>query len=198
MAQNDATLAALIGSRICHDLISPIGAINNGLELLGMTMKDSGPELDLISESVRNASARIRFFRLAFGGGGDQQLGRGEIAGVLDDFTHGGRVSISYHPTGAYSRTEMRMIFLAILSIESALAYGGEISVDETNNSWTLIGRGEKLNVDQTHWNLLASPASEITIPPSHVQFAMLPIVASEAGRRTIVAIDETTVRISF
>ncbi|MEP3017383.1 MAG: histidine phosphotransferase, partial [Tateyamaria sp.] len=60
MGQSNVNLGALIGSRICHDLISPIGAINNGLELLGMSNEREGPELDLISESVGNASARIR------------------------------------------------------------------------------------------------------------------------------------------
>ena len=72
MGQNKLNIAALIGSRICHDLISPIGAINNGLELLEMTGTSSGPEMELISESVGNASARIRFFRIAYGAASDQ------------------------------------------------------------------------------------------------------------------------------
>ena len=57
-------IAALVGSRICHDLISPIGAIGNGVELIGLTENTSSPELALISESVDNANARIRFFRV--------------------------------------------------------------------------------------------------------------------------------------
>ena len=67
MSQNNVNIGALIGSRICHDLISPIGAINNGLELLSMSDERDGPEFDLITESVGNASARIRFFRIAYG-----------------------------------------------------------------------------------------------------------------------------------
>lgn len=63
MGQSDLNLAALIGSRICHDLISPIGAINNGLELLGMSgNRMEGPEIDLIGQSVQNASARASAF----------------------------------------------------------------------------------------------------------------------------------------
>lgn len=58
----DLNYAALIGSRICHDLISPIGAINNGLELIEMSAPSLGPEMALISDSVTSASARIRFF----------------------------------------------------------------------------------------------------------------------------------------
>ena len=61
-------IAALIRSRICHDLISPIGAIGNGVELLTMSASAGGsPELDLIADSVHNANARIRFFRIAYG-----------------------------------------------------------------------------------------------------------------------------------
>ena len=65
MQQTNASLATLIGSRICHDLISPIGAINNGLELLELTGGAQGPEMDLISNSVEHAEARIKFFRIA-------------------------------------------------------------------------------------------------------------------------------------
>ena len=85
MGQSNINLSALIGSRICHDLISPIGAINNGLELLDMSGRTSGPELDLIQESVGNASARIRFFRIAFGAAGDQMMGRAEVVSILKD-----------------------------------------------------------------------------------------------------------------
>ena len=53
-------LTALLGSRICHDLISPIGAISNGVELLLMDNVAKGPEMTLIAESVANANARIR------------------------------------------------------------------------------------------------------------------------------------------
>ena len=67
MTSTRPDLAALIGSRICHDLISPIGAISNGVELMEMTQTDMGPEFELISESVANANARVRLFRIAFG-----------------------------------------------------------------------------------------------------------------------------------
>src|SRR5262249_30122379 len=66
-------LAALLCSRVCHDLISPTGAIVNGLEVL--EEKDSDEEtktfaLDLIKRSARPASARRQFCRLAFGAAG--------------------------------------------------------------------------------------------------------------------------------
>src|SRR3979411_2363076 len=66
-------LAALLCSRVCHDLISPTGAIVNGLEVL--EEKDSDEEtktfaLDLIKKSARTASGRLQFCRLAFGAAG--------------------------------------------------------------------------------------------------------------------------------
>ena len=64
---NSPDLAALLGSRICHDLISPIGAIGNGVELMLMDGAGRAPEVALISESVDAANARIRFFRVAYG-----------------------------------------------------------------------------------------------------------------------------------
>ena len=62
MAQNDLDLAAFVSSRICHDLISPIGAINNGLELLNMSEASPVvPEMQLICDSVKSASAYSLF-----------------------------------------------------------------------------------------------------------------------------------------
>ena len=58
-----ATLAALLGSRICHDLISPLGAIGNGIELLELSGIDS-PEVALIREAVADANRRIKLFRI--------------------------------------------------------------------------------------------------------------------------------------
>ena len=96
MDQLNIDLPALIGSRICHDLISPIGAINNGLELLEMagTGAAPGPELALIGQSVESASARIRFFRIAFGAAGDQTMGQNEVTSILRDLYTASRVEI--------------------------------------------------------------------------------------------------------
>mgnify|MGYP003674670450 CR=1 FL=1 len=59
MADSENDLAALIGSRICHDLISPIGAINNGLELVAMSGDVMSQEMELIAQSVENASIQV-------------------------------------------------------------------------------------------------------------------------------------------
>src|SRR6202022_2810316 len=87
-------LAALLCSRVCHDLISPTGAIVNGLEVLDEKESDQETKnfaLDLIRKSAKTASARLQFCRLAFGAAGtagaQTDLGDGENSarGHLED-----------------------------------------------------------------------------------------------------------------
>ncbi len=97
-------LAALLGSRICHDLISPLGAIGNGVELLAMSGQ-SGPEMAMIEDSVRNANARIRFFRMAFGpASADQSASRTETLAILADYCQRRQAARSIGRSTAISR----------------------------------------------------------------------------------------------
>ncbi len=184
MAVDNEDLPALIGSRICHDLISPIGAINNGLELLGMSGAVSGPEMDLISDSVANANARIRFFRVAFGAAGDQQMNRAEVVSILEDLAKGGRFSFHWGPLEGSSRSDVRMAFLAALCLESALPYGGSITTLCADGQWTVIGEGRKVNLDESLWARLTDENATTEVAPAQVQFALLPLAAAQAGRK--------------
>ena len=182
MGVDNANLAALVGSRICHDLISPVGAINNGLELLGMSNSLEGPELELISDSVNNANARIRFFRVAFGAAGEQDLGRVEVVSVLSDVSKGGRIKYNWSSEAAAPRREVRMAFLAGLCLESALPYGGTVQILRSGDSWTIVGEGRKINLNEPLWAGLTGP-QEAEITPALVQFALIVEAAREAGR---------------
>lgn len=130
MAQNDLDLAALVSSRICHDLISPIGAINNGLELLNMSgASPVGPEMQLICDSVKSASARIRFFRIAFGAASDEPVVRNEVTSILTEMFDGGRLAVEWGPVDIQTRKAVRCAFLTILCLETAMPFGGQIRV---------------------------------------------------------------------
>ncbi len=80
-------LAALLCSRVCHDVISPVGAINNGLELLDEGGADADA-MDLIRTSALNASVRLKFARLAFGASGSvgASIDTGEAERAAKDF----------------------------------------------------------------------------------------------------------------
>jgi histidine phosphotransferase ChpT len=69
---NAIDLASLLCSRLCHDLLSPVGALNNGLELMADEQDPDMRErcLELLSESAKASANKLKFFRLAFGAGG--------------------------------------------------------------------------------------------------------------------------------
>ncbi|MHA6261834.1 histidine phosphotransferase family protein [Arenibacterium sp. CAU 1754] len=198
MADSNVNLATLIGSRICHDLISPIGAINNGLELLDLAGSVQGPELDLIADSVGNAGARIRFFRIAYGAAGSQGLGRLEVISVLKDITRGTRQTIQWLPTDPQPRSQVRMTFLAIQCLETAMPYGGDISVNVVEGQWTVSGGADKILFDPDLWARLSGEGGIDGITPAQVQFALLPQVAKDEGRPVHVDRDDHRVTIRF
>ena len=197
MGHNEIRLAALISSRICHDLISPIGAINNGLELLGMSDRRDGPELDLISQSVENASARIRFFRIAYGAASDNGMGRAEVAAILRDVTREGRLTVVYAPTEDQPRWAVRMAYLAIQCLEASMPYGGRIEVSCDAGAWAARGRAPNINPDPSLWAVLAG-ADASALAPAHVQFALLAAVAQDADRTLASQIDNDRMCITF
>lgn len=172
MALNNLDLAALVSSRICHDLISPIGAINNGLELLNMSgLVHDGPEIQLIGDSVKSASARIRFFRITFGAASEDVIGQTEVVSILDDMFDSGRLTVAWKPVDGQMRKSVRRAFLAIQCLESAMPYGGQINVSSSRTSWKISGQADKLGEFELLWN---ESSSAETITAAHVQFALL------------------------
>lgn len=192
-------LTALIGSRICHDLISPIGAIGNGVELLMMDGATKGPEVALIAESVANANARIRFFRVAFGAAGqDQRVGRPELLSILDDVTRGGRLQVGLTCPPEIARREAKLAFLALMCCETAMAFGGRVAIERGSTRWTVNGTANRLRIDPALWEVLSNPHAAIEITPAQVHFALLAEELSRQGRRLTVELREAEVRMGF
>jgi len=198
MQHDNVDLAALIGSRICHDLISPIGAIDNGLELLTMSGIAESPELGLIGESVGSASARIRFFRIAFGSAGDQLVGQAEITSILRDLYQSSRLDLVWLPEEPQPRAAVRLALLGILCLETAMPYGGRAEVSENNGAWQLLGTADKLNVIPELWEHLSQGGSDSQLQPAQVQFALLPVHARDVGRDVQTQANSTKVTINF
>src|SRR5262252_969248 len=93
-------LAALLCSRVCHDLISPVGAVVNGLEVLeeGKDEETRTFALDLIKKSAQQASARLQFCRLAFGAAGSAgaSIDLGDAQGVARGMMEDEKVKITW------------------------------------------------------------------------------------------------------
>lgn len=169
-------LCATLASRICHDLINPIGAINNGVELMSMNANGGrGAEMALIRESVESAAARIRFIRVAFGVAMPGQfMGRTEIVTLLDDWADGRRLAVEWRVEGDQRRIDVRRVFLALMCAETILPGGGLITVLRPAEFWSVKLRGARFKVDADVWSIVTSGASMAALPPAMVQFGLL------------------------
>ncbi|UXX83870.1 histidine phosphotransferase family protein [Roseovarius pelagicus] len=197
-SQLNPDLAALIGSRICHDLISPVGAISNGLELLTLAGTPSGPEMNLLRSSADYANARLRFFRVAFGlTGKGQTMPTGDVSTILDDvFT--GNISIDWRLRGALDRPLAQASFLALMCTETALPYGGHITISGAPDAICLVAEGERLSVSARHWDDLAKRRPPGELSAALVQFALLPEILTKLHRRPTVFRAKNTTSLQF
>ncbi len=197
MGHTNQRLAQLIGSRICHDLISPIGAIGNGLELIQMQAELADtPELALIAQSLHHASARIRFYRIAFGLASDiQQVGAGEITSILTDIARDGRVAHVWQAGGSCTRSELQLVFLGLMCLETVLPLGGSVTVTVQDGRWHLRGTGQRIRWDDRLWH---GADEDGEIGADRVQFALLHDALPRLGRTLTTEASETSARISF
>ncbi len=131
---SDLELAALISSKICHDVIGPVGAIYNGLEILD---EDNDAEaktyaMDVIRNVTETASARLQFARFAFGAAGS--------AGALIDLGTAEQISRGFVGSGKHKLTwtgiqgymikdKVKLLLNLVASAITALPRGGEIAV---------------------------------------------------------------------
>lgn len=184
MTQTDANISTLVGSRICHDLISPLGAIANGIELMSMSGMAQSPEIALIAESIECANARVRFFRIAYGTTAtEQRIGRAEIVSILTDMSKGARLSYDWSPSSDILRQDVRLLFLLCQCLESAMPYGGVIRIEESPNGFHLTGLSEKIKMAPQTWGVLQNPQLDTPVAASEVQFALAGQLLSERKR---------------
>jgi histidine phosphotransferase ChpT len=194
----DPELAALVGSRICHDLVSPLGAIGNGIELMAMT-GGAGAEMDLVSESVENANARIRFFRLAFGSAADgQTLPAREVGAIAGDTRRGSRLELAWRIEGDLSRREGKLLLLVLSCIETAASTGGKAEATRTARGLRISARSPRLRFDGSLWAALGDADHPILPPAAQVHFALAPRIAAEMGRPLSVERTDERIDVTF
>ncbi|SNR52574.1 histidine phosphotransferase [Paracoccus sediminis] len=195
-------LSQLLGSRLCHDLVSPLGAIGNGVELLEMSPDfpgiDASPELKLIAESVSSARARIQIFRVAFGQvQGDQRMSHTGLAQLLDGFSAQGRMQVDLDAQGDFSRAELRMILLAMMCLETAMPWGGKVTILHGAAGWRLVAQADRTKADPSLWAWLGGDGRRSPLP-SEVHFPLLAEALADGGRRAAWELDDKGAEIAF
>lgn len=199
-AAAEPDLCGLLGARLCHDLISPIGAIGNGVELLEMTGgSTAGPEMSLIADSVAAAAARVRFYRLAFGTAApDQTVGRAEMSALARALAATGGPVLDWQGPEAARRDEVRLACLLALCLEHALARGIPVTVSAEDGRWRLAAAAGPQRLETPLWDRLSRPGAEGPLAAAEIQFALAPRAAAAMGRRITTAIAPDALSASF
>ena len=156
---NAADLASLLCSRLCHDLMSPVGALNNGIELLA---DEQDPDmrdrcLELLTESAKATANKLKFFRLAFGAGGGfgDAVDSGEAKTALEGLLGAGKVELGWMVADAkLSKGATKLLLNLALIAGDSLVRGGRLDVGaETADGGTEIAiraEGPRIALDAT------------------------------------------------
>lgn len=193
----DADLVALVGSRIAHDLANPIGAIANGVELLGLTGLGDSPELALITESVDNAKARIKTFRLAFGAAHPgQTVPVSDLAALYPAEAPARALAVAWQVAGDIPRAEAKLALLALMCLETAMPWGGQAVARRDGGGWRIEAEAERMQADPALWGNFGKTGAEL--PAGQVHFALIGREAATQGRQLGAELGEGRISIGF
>lgn len=199
--------AALLCSRLCHDLVSPVGAINNGLEILqeeqDAAMRDA--VLDLIDKSTRQTSNKLLFFRLAFGaaGGFSAQLDVRECEKAMRAFLEGSRVTLDWNVgLSSGSKNFIKLLLNLGLVVSESMIRGGTLKVkaEQQGNkiSVAISGEGDRIIVQPIVKAALEGSLAEEDLDPRAAPAFLARTVLDEAGGSlTVVEVSETAISVT-
>lgn len=191
---NDLDLTALVSSRICHDLISPIGAIGNGVELIAVIGNAGTPEMELIGESVESATAKLRFFRVAFGSAEpDSMISATESRDIVAAMFQG-RFKAIWEIERDLPRLAVKALFLSLLCVEKAVPLGGTAMV-LGSDPLSVIVSANKVTNDADLWMYLKGKANAPLVP-ALVQFPLLWQLSTDHQFQVNSSFSESTVEL--
>ena len=194
-------LGALLCSRICHDIISPVGAINNGLELL----EEGGADEDamaLIKSSARNASARLQFARIAFGAAGSAgvQIDTGDAQTVASEYFKNEKPELTWEGTRVLlPKNKVKLLLNMLLIANGAIPRGGSLDITLENPEFdavfTIVAKGRMMRVPQKFAEICKDKMEE-AVDAHSIQPYYTVLLADEAGME--LSYEQTPEEITF
>ncbi|MES2058857.1 MAG: histidine phosphotransferase family protein [Pseudomonadota bacterium] len=198
MTISPVDFASLLCSRLCHDLLSPVGALNNGLELLA---DEHDPEmrqrcLELLNESARASANKLKFFRLAFGAAGgfgetvDSREARAAIEGLFGD-NH--RVKLGWLVEDAtLPKPAIKVLLNLALIAGDALIRGGQLDVgaESVGGQVEIVVRadGPRIVLDQELRTALTGTQGDAIITPRAAAAYLVHALVAEGGGKVQVS----------
>jgi len=192
-------LAALLCSRVCHDLISPVGAIVNGLEVLEEAKDEETKNfaLELIKKSANNASAKLQFCRIAFGAAGSagSQIDLGDAQTVARGFLEDEKTKLEWNlPRLLMMKNKVKLLLNMLLIAGQAIPRGGKLTVGPIGDGDAM---GFKVTATGTNAKILATTppllAGEIGGEPlnaHHIQPFYAGLLARAVGVTATISMD--------
>jgi len=181
----DLRIAELLAARLCHELVSPIGAIANGLEILEDEPDFASDAGALIELSARQASRRLQFYRIAYGS--TSALTDDLVRRATIDFFAEGKIGVEWRIAALPAGWQKLACNLVLLAAE-ALPRGGRITLDKSaDDGIVATAAGEGARLADPAPALLAEPSNGAALTPRTVQAAFTAALAGRA--RTIVEV---------
>ena len=176
-------LAELLAARLCHELVSPVGAIANGVEILDEEPDFARDAGRLIAQSAQDARRRLQFYRVAYGSTGEvtTDLARG----VATEFFADGKVRCLWPDAGPSLPGGWQKLACNLLVVAAeCLPRGGEIrvAVESGGASLVIVASGPETRLAQTTEELLAGAADPALLTPRTVQAAFVASLARRVG----------------
>lgn len=195
---SDLELAALVSSKICHDIISPVGAIANGLEIMDeetdQSMRDHA--MDLVRKSAAQASAKLQFARLAFGAAGSAgaSIDLNEAQKVARGVAETDKHTLEWSgPAAAVAKDKVKLLLNMVTLGLAALPRGGTLTVsvsdDAQSPSFEVRCEGESARIPENLSGILAGKLDNALDAHSIQPFYTIRI-ATSAGMTLSAAMD--------
>jgi histidine phosphotransferase ChpT len=196
-------LAALLCSRVCHDLISPVGAIVNGLEVLAEEKDEETKTfaLDLIKKSAGTASAKLQFCRIAFGAAGSAgaQIDLGDAETITRGFFEDDKTKLTWNlPRALLPKNRVKLLLNMLLIAGQAIPRGGSLTVDPIgageSMGFKVSAAGANAKVPPAVAALLAGEAGGTALDAHRIQPFYASLLAQACGVKAAMAMDGETV----
>jgi histidine phosphotransferase ChpT len=185
-------LAALLCSRVCHDLISPTGAIVNGLEVLEENGSDEETKsfaLDLIKKSAKTASARLQFCRLAFGAAGsaNAQIDLEDAQIMARAFIEDEKTTLAWNPPRVLlPKNRVKLLLNMLIIAGQTIPRGGALTVDPIgageSMGFRITARGISLRIPQAVPALLEGTSENGSVDAHAIQPFYAGLLARACG----------------